>query len=139
MNIVEVTDKVMPIAIDLVKQFDFYFINVDVTNVRFVEHYYGKPTKILAQCHAVGSLFSYFTHCYYIIEFACPSFYDLTDNQKEIILLHELFHIPPGGTDPEDKMFMKIRPHTIQDFSPIIDKYGTDWQWKDFEEKMLGK
>ena len=139
MSIREVTEHVMPMAIDLVKKFDHYFINVDVTQVRFIEVDYHSKINFLARCHAVGTVYQFFAECCYIIEFACPMFYDLSDEQKEIVLLHELFHIPPGGTDPEDKMYMKIRPHTIQDFTPIIDKYGTDWQWKDFVEEMLGK
>jgi len=136
--ITDITEKVTPIAAGLIKQFDLYFDDVDISLVKFVENDYGKVTKFLAKCHAVGSLYEYFTGCCYIIEFACPIFNTLTDKQKEIVLLHELFHIPPGGTDPDNNMYMKLRQHTIQDFTPITERYGVNWQWKDFEAEMLG-
>ena len=45
-----------------------------------------------------------------------------TDEQVKILLEHELLHI---GVDKDGKGY--IKPHDLEDFRLIIDKYGAYW------------
>lgn len=47
---------------------------------------------------------------------------DFTDDQVRILLEHELLHI---GVDKDGKFYVK--PHDLEDFRSIIDKYGAYW------------
>lgn len=47
---------------------------------------------------------------------------DFTDDQVKILLEHELLHI---GVDKDGKFYVK--PHDLEDFRSIIDKYGAYW------------
>lgn len=51
-----------------------------------------------------------------------PNTEHFTDDQLRILLEHELMHC---GTDKE-KYY--VVPHHIEEFFPIIAKYGIDWQ-----------
>ena len=47
---------------------------------------------------------------------------NFTDDQVKILLEHELLHI---GVDKDGKFYVK--PHDLEDFRSIIDKYGAYW------------
>ena len=47
---------------------------------------------------------------------------DFTEEQKRILLEHELLHI---GIGKDGKKYVK--PHDLEDFRSIIDKYGAYW------------
>lgn len=54
------------------------------------------------------------------------TFYDwhtgqMSDNQKKILMKHELKHIGLGTNG------LKIMPHDIEDFKDILKDYGNDW------------
>ena len=126
-DINDVTEELRPISRDLISQFDIYFEGVNLECVKFLEVTYNKDTKYFARCHPVNEIYYYFTNCFYIIEIALPICNNLTEDQKRLVLLHELFHIPPFGTDPDDKAFCKVRPHNVQDFRVIVEQHGTLW------------
>ena len=50
----------------------------------------------------------------------------MTDEQMEILMLHELMHI---GVDVDDygEAHYFIRPHDVQDFREILERFGVDW------------
>ena len=50
----------------------------------------------------------------------------MTDEQMEILMLHELMHIGVD-VDDEENVHYFIRPHDIEDFSVILSRYGLDW------------
>lgn len=51
--------------------------------------------------------------------------FNLSREQKKILLHHELLHI--GFDMTKDGMKYKIVPHDIEDFREILEKYGLDW------------
>ena len=57
----------------------------------------------------------------FIITFYEPNIYYMTENQKKILMLHELKHIDVGERG------LTIRPHDIEDFKSIIKTYGLEW------------
>lgn len=67
-----------------------------------------------------------------IYEGSCRGF---TDEQYRILMLHELLHIQVTGKNND---IPKIRPHDVQDFSEIIERFGRDWARID-ENKLPGQ
>ena len=59
----------------------------------------------------------------FIITFYRPSTEPMTDDQMEILMRHELKHV---GWDGLEKKSWVI-PHDVEDFSEIINDYGTNW------------
>ena len=57
----------------------------------------------------------------FVITFYEPNVTRFNDEQKRILMWHELKHIGIG-----DKGF-KVLPHDIEDFISIIDKHGLHW------------
>ncbi|EGO63517.1 putative metallopeptidase [Acetonema longum] len=73
---------------------------------------------VFADCRMVTGPFRALMDYRYIVTFYDPHVQDLTENQKKVLMLHELLHIKDDG---------KIRPHDIEDFSMILRQYGLDW------------
>ncbi|MHB8061269.1 MAG: putative metallopeptidase [Ruminiclostridium sp.] len=74
-----------------------------------------------ADCRKVQEVFKAYLPYDFIITFYERNTGFLNENQQKILMLHELRHITMGDKGP------KIRPHDIEDFSDILDKYGLDW------------
>lgn len=62
----------------------------------------------------------------YIITFYTNNIKHMTSDQLRILMMHELYHID-CGEDDEGNLSCNIRPHDIQDFRFVTDKYGLDW------------
>lgn len=72
---------------------------------------------------------------HYVLELSADIWPSLTDVQKEAVLVHELYHIDQKITG-DDIIKWSIRRHQIEEFSPVVQKYGfymTDI--KDFAEE----
>lgn len=50
----------------------------------------------------------------------------LTEEQKKLLMLHELMHIGIKY-DKQGELTPFIVPHSVQDFRYILEKYGLDW------------
>ena len=57
----------------------------------------------------------------FVITFYEPNVASLNDEQKRILMWHELRHIGIG-----DRGF-KVNPHEIEDFFSIVEKHGVHW------------
>jgi hypothetical protein len=97
-------------------------------NICYVLSYEPKKDKdgkiTLADCRLVNGPYRALLDFRYIITFYEPNIYGLSDNQKKLLMLHELKHIGEDG---------KIRPHTIEDFGSMLERFGVYWN-RDGEE-----
>jgi len=57
----------------------------------------------------------------FIITFYEPNIEILSENQRKILMLHELKHIGIGERG------LKLEEHDIEDFRSILKEYGIDW------------
>lgn len=65
------------------------------------------------------------THYDYCLTFWSTRFDAETVPYKHYVVLHELFHIPDGGHDPENRRtYRKCVDHDIEDFSLLLKSYG---------------
>lgn len=86
----------------------------------------GKTHLVYGECRRVvswESVFCPFDFLIIIYDVNCEGF---TDEQIKILLWHELEHI---GIDDRGEHFVK--PHDVEDFRDIVDKYGLDWASKE--------
>lgn len=76
---------------------------------------------IHADCRKVEPLYRAFLPFDFIITFYFPNTYYMTDNQKKVLMLHELKHV---GIGPKG---LRVEPHDVEDFISIINRYGLSW------------
>lgn len=77
--------------------------------------------RIFGQCEKVAEKYKWGIPCDFTITLFEPNIEDFTDKQIEILIFHELLHIGIDGNK------LSIRPHDLEDFKTIIEKYGTNW------------
>lgn len=81
---------------------------------------------VYAQCEKVADKYKWAIPADYTITIFEPNVEDFSDEQKYILMYHELMHIDIGMTDSGDEIY-RIKPHDLMDFKNIIDRYGVDW------------
>ncbi len=76
---------------------------------------------VFGECRKVSGAYQAYLPYDFIITFYEPNIDILNDNQKKIVMLHELKHewIGPRG--------LTIRPHDREDFLSILEKHGLYW------------
>lgn len=95
----------------------------------FLESEHAKKAKektIFAECERVSEKYKWGIPADFTITVFKPNVENFTPEQIEILLFHELLHV---GIEfkPDGDEFYYVRPHDLEDFKVIIDKYGTEW------------
>lgn len=86
----------------------------------------GDGKIVHAQCEKVAEKYKWGIPCDYTITVFEPNVAKFTDEQIKILLFHELLHVGiEFNADGSENH--SIRPHDLEDFKLIIDRYGTDW------------
>lgn len=81
----------------------------------------GGEKIVYADCRKVSTIYKAYLPFDFIITFYEQNTSMLNENQLKILMYHELRHITMGERG------LKLRPHDIEDFSSILEKYGLDW------------
>lgn len=121
----EVSEEMRILGEKIIEKFpELHFINNFKIKIGYVRSYVPKTYKskiINAECTKVFGTWTAFLPFDFIITFYEPNIYYMTENQKKILMLHELKHIDVGERG------LTIRPHDIEDFKSIIKTYGLEW------------
>lgn len=80
----------------------------------------GEKT-VYADCRKLGESVRAYLPFDFLITFYEHNTGLLNENQKRLLMLHELSHIGIGQRG------LRIKPHDVEDFSFILEKYGLDW------------
>ena len=124
----EFAEDIKKIGEKVIKEIE-EFKNINLEYVDFVRtSRHLSSDYILAQCRLLDSLTQFLTNKKYIIIIP-PIFDTLLDKVKNIVIEHEICHIP---TD-EENFGKKLIAHNIGEFRSIIQKYGLDYL-KEYEE-----
>jgi len=102
---------------------EFHFIkdcDVKIGYVMSQERKQGAKT-IYADCRKVSTVYRAWMPFDFIITFYESNVSGLDENQRKIVMKHELQHIEIGPRG------LTVRPHDIEDFSNIIEAYGMKW------------
>jgi hypothetical protein len=108
----------------IIKKFpEFHFINEYGIKIGYVlSHERKNGEKITyAECRKVNETYKAYLPFDFVITFyECNTGY-MSENQKQVLMLHELKHI---GVGPRG---LKIIQHDVEDFKDILSKYGLNW------------
>lgn len=102
--------------LSIIREFD--------VKVGYVLSYKAKKADgkiIAADCQKVTGSHLAFLPFDFVVTFYEPNMDYMTENQKKILMLHELKHI---GIGPRG---LRIEPHDIEDFRSILFTYGLGW------------
>lgn len=92
--------------------------------IGYVRSYEAKKDKgrsINADCRKINGTFTAYLPFDFIITFYEPNVYHMSENQKKILMLHELRHIGIGERG------FRIENHEVEDFRDILDRFGIEW------------
>lgn len=85
----------------------------------------SKGRVVLGECIKVRELYQAYIPYEFLIVIYGPNIAHLNDNQKKILLYHELLHI--GFTEKDGEIKYKVNPHDVEEFDMILKRYGADW------------
>ena len=80
---------------------------------------------VRADCRKTAEFYKAFVPYDFLVTVYEPNCIDLTEEQMEILLYHELLHV--GVEETATGIRTYIRGHDLEDFVSIIDQYGTYW------------
>ncbi|KJS68666.1 MAG: hypothetical protein JL50_03010 [Peptococcaceae bacterium BICA1-7] len=95
--------------------------DIKVGYVRSYEAKRDKGKQVNADCRKVRGTYTAYLPFDFIITFYEPNIYHMTENQKKILMLHELRHIGIGEKG------LRIENHDVEDFKDILRRFGFDW------------
>jgi predicted metallopeptidase len=87
----------------------------------------NKGKRVCGQCEKVPDKYRWGIPADFTITVFEPNVEKFTDEQIKILLFHELLHVGIEEDGNEERYF--IRPHDLEDFKLIIDRFGTEWSW----------
>lgn len=80
---------------------------------------------VYAECHLVKSIYQPFCPHDFLVIVYLPNVCRFSDEQKRILLYHELLHV--GMDEKNGEPVYRIVPHDVEDFMKVIRRYGADW------------
>ena len=106
---------------------------VDIANSQATIIYLSSEHKkrengkiILGQCERVADKYKWGIPCDFTITIFEPNIEGLTEEQLRILILHELLHVGVEFSNDGTEKY-SVKPHDLEDFKLIIDRYGTEW------------
>lgn len=81
---------------------------------------------VLGQCEKVAEKYKWGLPCDFTITVFEPNVIGFTEEQFRILIFHELLHVGIG-CDKHNAESYNVKPHDLEDFKLIIDRFGTDW------------
>ena len=109
---------------------ELHIINDFEAKIGYVRSYEAKRDKgrqINADCRKVNGTYTAYLPYDFVVTFYEPNVYHMTENQKKILMLHELRHIGIGERG------FRIENHDVEDFRDILTRFGIDWSGFDQE------
>jgi predicted metallopeptidase len=115
-------------VLDKIKELD-YIRDYEI-KIGYVLSYEAKTKDgktVFADCRKVNSSYLAYLPYDFLITFYEPNISILSDNQKKIVMWHELRHVSIGPKG------LKVAPHEVDDFKSILREFGIDWNEFDQE------
>lgn len=113
---------------------------VDILNSRATIIFLGSNKKkmekgktVFAECEKISDKYKWGIPADFTITVFEPNVAEFTPRQMRILLFHELLHVGIEYTDAGEKY--STRPHDLEDFKLIIEKFGPRWADKEIQEE----
>lgn len=126
----EISDKYREMAEDVIRsRSDLQWIDSVGARIGYLtcddDKHIGEMV-VNGECRLVPEIYKVFAPYDFLIILYEPNIAHMRQEQKEILLYHELMHC-----DYEEKkdgdITWKVRRHDIEDFSIILERYGLHW------------
>ena len=118
------------IGMELIQEED---VLIDIANSQATIIYLSSGHKkssggkiIHAQCEKVADKYKWGIPCDFTITVFEPNVEDFTEEQLRILIFHELLHVGIEFNNDGTENY-SIKPHDLEDFKLIIDRFGTEW------------
>ena len=86
-----------------------------------------KGRLVLGQCERVQEKYKWGIPADFTITLFYPNVCDKSDEAIRRIIFHELLHVGIDFKNDGSEAY-SVRPHDIEEFRTIIDRYGLDWE-----------
>lgn len=106
--------------------------NVRIAYLESDKENHRKDKIIYGQCEKVQNKNQWAIDYDFTITLYQPNLIYFDEPQIKILLFHELLHI---GIDEEKGTYSTV-PHDLEDFKTIIDRFGTDWMYREFTNNL---
>ena len=91
------------------------------------EHKKKSGNKLVyGQCEKVADKYKWGIPADFTITVFEPNCEGMTEEQIKMLLFHELLHVGIEFNEDGTETY-SIKPHDLEDFKLIIDRFGTDW------------
>lgn len=126
----EISDKYREMAEDVIRtRSDLQWIDSVGARIGYLtcddDKHLGEMT-VHAECMEVPEIYKVFVPYDFLIVMYEPNITHMREEQKEILLYHELMHCDFDEKKDGD-ITWKVRRHDIEDFSIILERYGLHW------------
>jgi len=101
-------------------------LNIDIPKIEYLIVYPNISKFIAGKCIKAGRELKFFSGNDYLIEVSGDLWDSLTDDVKELLILHELMHVHVSYNKKGEVKYT-IRDHNVKDFYSIIKEHGVDW------------
>lgn len=123
------SDEYTQIGQDLIdKEPELSYIRESEVVILFLSSPHKKTNAgrlVYAQCEKVPDKYRWAVPCDFTITVFNGAVVEFTEEQKRILMFHELLHVGVRSDDTKENYY--VRPHNLEDFKLIIDRYGVDW------------
>ena len=111
--------------------------HINFKNIRFVLSDYVRNVDYYGYCHANDPIYMPYTNknIMYIVEIVYNNIKHFDIDRLIVLILHELMHIPKGGFDFNNKMYLETIDHDYNEFCKIV-KLVNGIDWTDRRKKM---
>lgn len=92
----------------------------------------SKGRAVCGECEKIPDKYKWAIPADFTITIYEPNVIAFTEEQMRILMLHELLHVGIEIQDDGSEKY-SVRPHDIEDFRTIIDRYGLDWNLPTWE------
>jgi predicted metallopeptidase len=121
----DIADDIQELAEHIIKlKTELYIIptfNIRIGYVRAWENKNKNGRAVFADCRKITGSYQAYLPYDFLITIYEPNMAWLTENQKKIVIYHELRHV--GMTERG----LTVVPHDTEDFNSILEHYGLYW------------
>ena len=108
---------------------ELQYIKDSRVKIAFLESNYDKRSNckaVFGECEKIADKNKWALQADFTITVYAPNIKGFSEKQITILLFHELLHIGIDYRQGGEEVY-SIRPHDVEDFKVIIEKYGVDW------------
>lgn len=101
----------------------------------------SKGKTVFGECEKIPDKYKWAIPADFTITIYEPNVITFTEEQMRILMFHELLHVGIEIQDDGSEKY-SVRPHDIEDFRTIIDRYGLDWNlpfWEAIDDGEEGE